>query len=57
MILVKSYDCAKRLRHEDSTERILVDSTVLRADLSKDPRWYPAPENPAADPTLDFVCA
>jgi hypothetical protein len=56
MILVKSYDCGKRMRHEDSTELHTSDGSVHTADSSNSPTWYPAPEVKAADPTLDFVC-
>lgn len=55
-ILVKSYDCEKQLTHEESLEMHRIDGSVQASDLSKEPKWYPAPENRAADPTFDFVC-
>jgi hypothetical protein len=56
MILVKSYDCDKRMIHEESMESQDMDGSVHTIDLSHNPKWYPAPEIKAADPTIDFVC-
>jgi hypothetical protein len=56
IIVVKSYDCVKRMRHEESTETHNSDGFVHAIDLSHFPKWYPAPEISAADPTFDFVC-
>ena len=56
MIVVKSYDCGKRMPHEESTEFHYSDGSVHTIDSSNRPKWYPAPEIKAADPTLDFVC-
>jgi hypothetical protein len=56
IIVVKSYDCVKRMMHEESTEFHNIDGSVHTIDTSHDPKWYPAPEIKAADPTLDFVC-
>jgi hypothetical protein len=56
MILVKSYDCEKQLTHEESVEWHKIDGSVQTFDVSKNPKWYPAPENRAADPSFDFVC-
>jgi hypothetical protein len=55
-IVVKSYDCGKRMLHEESTEFHNSDGSVHTIDSSNSPKWYPAPEIKAADPTLDFVC-
>lgn len=57
MIVTKTYDCSKRMLHEDSTEFHFSDGSFHTDDSSNDPKWYPAPEVKAADPTLDFVCA
>ncbi|HEY2685058.1 MAG TPA: hypothetical protein VGI93_16180 [Steroidobacteraceae bacterium] len=56
MTVVKSYDCGKRMLHEDSTEFHNSDGSTHTIDSSSNPKWYPAPEVKAADPTLDFVC-
>ena len=56
-ILVKSYDCEKQLTNEESVELHRVDGSVQIFDPSKGTKWYPAPENRAADPTFDFVCS
>ena len=56
MILIKSYDCENKLRREDSMEFHSVDGSVHTSDPSKQAPWYPAPENPAADPTIGYVC-
>jgi hypothetical protein len=56
MIWVKSYDCEKQLTHEESMESRESDGSVRTHDLSRNPKWYPAPENRLADPTIDFVC-
>jgi len=56
IIWVNSYDCEKQMTHEDSLESHLIDGSALAHDFPKDTRWYPAPANPAADPTIDFVC-
>jgi hypothetical protein len=55
-IWTTSYDCNKKMRHDDSMETHWVDGSVRTLDLSKNLRWYPAPENRAADPSFDFVC-
>jgi hypothetical protein len=56
MIVVKSYNCEKQLTHEESMESHQIDGSVQASDSSKDPKWYPAPQNRAADPTINFVC-
>jgi hypothetical protein len=56
MIFVTSYDCEKQMTHSESMESHQVDGSVHGLDLSKNPKWYPAPQNRAADPTIDFVC-
>jgi hypothetical protein len=56
MIVVKSYDCDKRMRHEESMEVHNSDGSAHTIDSSNNPKWYPAPENKWADPTVDFVC-
>lgn len=56
IIVVKTYDCGKRMLHEDSTEFHDSDGAVHTIDSSSNPKWYPAPAVKAADPTLDFVC-
>jgi hypothetical protein len=56
-IFVTSYDCAKQMTHPESMESHQVDGSVHVLDLSKDLKWYPAPKNRAADPTIDFVCS
>jgi hypothetical protein len=55
-IFVTSYDCEKQITHPESLESHQVDGSIRAIDLSKDPKWWPAPENRAADPTIDFVC-
>jgi hypothetical protein len=54
IIWVNSYDCARQMRRNDSLETHLNNGTVTVRDLSM--KWYPAPENRWADPTLDFIC-
>jgi hypothetical protein len=56
MIIVRSYDCEKQMTHDESMETHHTDDSVHSLDLSKSPKWYPAPPNRAADPTIDFVC-
>lgn len=56
MIVVKSYDCDKRMTHTESMEAHNTDGSVHTIDSSSNPKWYPAPENKWADPTIDFVC-
>lgn len=56
MILVRSYDCEKQITRDESMEVHHTDGSVHSADLSKNPKWYPAPPNRAVDPTIDFVC-
>ena len=56
MIVVRSYDCGKRMHHDESTEFHNSDGSVRTADMSNNPKWYRAPENKWADPTIDFVC-
>jgi hypothetical protein len=56
MIWVKSYDCEKQMTREDSMESHGSDGSVHTLDLSNNPKWYPAPANKLADPTIDFVC-
>ena len=55
-IWTNSYDCDKKMSREDSMETHWVDGSVKTLDLSKNPKWYPAPENRAADLSFDFVC-
>jgi hypothetical protein len=55
MITITSYNCERQMTHEESMESHQVDGTV-RGYLSRNPKWYPAPEIRAADPTIDFVC-
>jgi hypothetical protein len=55
-IRTNSYDCDKKMSREDSMETHWVDGSAQTLDLSKNPKWYPAPENRAADPSFDFVC-
>jgi hypothetical protein len=45
-----SYDCAGLTRHDDLMENHWTDGSVQTLDLSKNPNWYPAPANKAADP-------
>jgi hypothetical protein len=54
-IWTKSYDCDKKMSREDSMETHWVDGSVHALNLSNG-RWYPKPENPAVDPSFDFVC-
>jgi hypothetical protein len=56
MQFVQTYDCAKGLKHEESHVATLADGTLLPYDNSKNPKWYPRAQNPAADPAFDFVC-
>ncbi len=56
IVWVNSYDCERQMTHEDSMESHLIDGSVLAHDFPKNTRWYPAPENRAADPTIDFDC-
>jgi hypothetical protein len=56
-IFVTSYDCENQMTHPESMESHQVDGSVHHLDLSKNSKWYPAPKNRAADPTIDFVCA
>ncbi len=56
MLFVTSYDCKKQMTHPESVESHQVDGSVHSMDLSQKPKWYPAPEIKAADPTVDFVC-
>lgn len=56
MIWVKSYDCKKQMTHEESMEFHNSDGSVHTIDVSNYPKWYPAPQNRLADPTIDFVC-
>jgi len=53
---IHTYDCAKRLIHEESNLATLGDGRLSRTDNSKNPKWYPRPNNPAAAPAFDFVC-
>jgi hypothetical protein len=55
-ITVTSYDCKNQMTHDESVEFHNVDGTFHSLDQSNNPKWYPAPENRAADPTIDFVC-
>jgi hypothetical protein len=55
-IHVKLYDCEKQMTREDSMESHLMDGSVHTLDLTSNPKWYPAPANRLADPTIDFVC-
>jgi hypothetical protein len=55
-IWTTSYDCDRQMSREISMETHLVDGSVSTLGLSKNPRWYPAPENRAVDPSFDFVC-
>jgi hypothetical protein len=56
IISVVSYDCGKRMKHEESLEFHNGDGSLHTLDMSNNPKWYPAPENKWADPTIDFVC-
>jgi hypothetical protein len=56
VILVRSYDCEKQLSQEESVEWHKIDGSVQAFEVSTNPKWYPAPENRAADPSFDFVC-
>jgi hypothetical protein len=56
IISVVSYDCGKRMKHEESLEFHNGDGSLHTLDMSNNPKWYPAPENKWADPTTDFVC-
>jgi hypothetical protein len=56
MIFVNSYDCEKQMTHHESLEAHHTDGSVHHIDVSKNPTWYPAPSNRAADLTVDFVC-
>jgi hypothetical protein len=56
MIYVKAYDCPKQMISEESFESYQIDGSVRSMDMSKSPKWYPTPENRAADLTVDFVC-
>ena len=55
IIWTVSYDCDKRVKHEEHVETHLIDGSVRTSDVSKNPKWYPA-ANKAADPSFDFVC-
>jgi hypothetical protein len=55
-IFVTSYDCGKQMTHPESLESHQVDGSIRAVDLSKNPKWWAAPQNRAADPTIDFVC-
>lgn len=55
-ITVTSYDCKKQMTHDESVEFHNADGTFHSLDQSENPKWYPAPDNGAADPTIDFVC-
>jgi hypothetical protein len=55
-ITVTSYDCKNQMTHDESVEFHNADGTFHSLDQSKKPKWFPAPENRAADPTIDFVC-
>lgn len=55
-ITVTSYDCKNQMTHDESVEFHNTDGAFHSLDLSKKPKWYPAPGNRAADPTIDFVC-
>jgi hypothetical protein len=50
-----SYDCDKKVHQDVSMETHWFDGSVRTLDLSSS-RWYPNPQNPAADPSFDFVC-
>ena len=56
MTMVKTYDCARRMLYENSTELHFSDGSSRTFVSSTNPAWRPAPEIKAADPTLDFVC-
>jgi hypothetical protein len=53
-IWVNMYDCAKQLKHLESSELHMVDGTV-RSDNRPSSEWYPA-LIPAADPVFGYVC-
>jgi hypothetical protein len=55
-IMVKSYDCERRMTRLDSWDFHWIDGSVHSFDLPKNPKWDPAPENKLVDPTIDFVC-
>ena len=50
-----AYDCDKKMHQDVSMETHWIDGSVKSLDLSNS-RWYPKPENPAVDPSFDFVC-
>jgi hypothetical protein len=50
-----SYDCDKNVHQDVSMETHWLDGSVKTLDLSNS-RWYPKPDNPAVDPSFDFVC-
>ena len=54
-ILTNSYDCDKKVSRNDSMETHWVDGSVHTLNLSSS-RWGQKPENPAVDPSFDFVC-
>jgi hypothetical protein len=54
-IWINSYDCDKKMSRNDSMETHWVDGSVHTLDLSNS-RWYQKAENPALDPSFDFVC-
>jgi hypothetical protein len=56
MIWVKSYDCEKQMTREDSMESHDSDGSIHTLNLSNNAKWYPAPANRLADPTIEFVC-
>jgi hypothetical protein len=56
MIFVNSYNCEKQMTHEESMESLESDGSPSTHNLSSNAKWYPAPENRLADPTIDFVC-
>jgi hypothetical protein len=56
-ITVTSYDCKNQMTRDESVEFHNADGAFRSLDLSKNTKWYPAPENRTADPTIEFVCA
>lgn len=54
-IYVVSYDCSKKIEHENSTEFNFDDGSSHTMDGAKTTRWYPF-TNKLADPAFDFVC-
>lgn len=56
VITVRLYDCQKQLTQTESVETHQNDGSFHGPMAYKDTKWYPWPENRAADPAIDFVC-